>query len=55
MLTDTMYDLALRELADLQDPAREMLDEAARSLAALAVVQEDDEAEQIPPGPCCQT
>lgn len=55
MLTDTMYELALRELSDLTDPAREMLDAAARSMAACAAVEDHEEEERLPPGPCGQT
>jgi len=49
MSTDTMYDLAIRELSDLTDPAKEMLDEAARLIPAALAAADDDEAAEEPP------
>jgi hypothetical protein len=55
MLTDTMYELALRELSGQSDPAKEMLDEAAKTTAAALAKPDGEEREDgPPPGPCGQ-
>ena len=51
MNTDIWYDLAIRELSDLTDPAKEKLAEAAaETLADPDVV----ETEEVPAGPPAQ-
>jgi hypothetical protein len=45
MNTDIWYDLAIRELSDLADPAKEKLAEAAaETLAAPDVVESEEES-----------
>jgi hypothetical protein len=45
MNTDIWYDLAIRELSDLSDPAKEKLAEAAaETLAALDAVETEEES-----------
>jgi hypothetical protein len=43
MPMDNWYDLAIRELSDLTDPAKEKLAEAEQSLPESAPEAEDDE------------
>jgi hypothetical protein len=49
MSWDSWYDLAIRELSDLSDPAKEKLAEAAEALPEPAPEAEDDEAEPQAP------
>jgi hypothetical protein len=49
MHSDIWYDLAIRELSDLSDPAKEKLVEAAAE--ALPVPDVEDEAPAAPPDP----
>jgi len=50
MPMDDWYDLAIRELSDLTDPANEMLAEAEVALPEpVPVAEEDEEAPEVPP------
>ena len=50
MPMDDWYDLAIRELSDLTDPANEMLAEAEVALPEPAPeAEEDEEAPETPP------
>jgi hypothetical protein len=49
MSWDSWYDLAIRELSDLSDPAKEKLAEAAEALPEPAPEAEDDEPEPQAP------
>lgn len=50
MPMDDWYDLAIRELSDLTDPAKEMLAEAEVALPEPASgAEEDEEAPEAPP------
>jgi hypothetical protein len=51
MPMDSWYDLAIRELSDLTDPAKEKLAEAAEALPEPAPGAEDEEAPERPPVP----
>jgi len=44
MNTDIWYDLAIRELSDLSDPAKERLAEAAAETLAAADVEAEEES-----------
>jgi hypothetical protein len=58
MLTDTLYELAIRELSDLPDPVKEMLDEEAKVTPAALEAAESDPADEWPVAvrvPCCQS
>jgi hypothetical protein len=49
MPMDSWYDLAIRELSELTDPAKEKLAEAARALPEPALEAEDEETPEPPP------
>ena len=51
MPMDNWYDLAIRELSDLTDPAREKLAEAEQALPEPALEAEDDDEDtpELPP------
>ena len=49
MPMDSWYDLAIRELSDLTDPAKEKLAEAAQTLPEPAPGAEDEETPEPPP------
>lgn len=50
MQLDTWYDLAVRELGELTDHAKEMLDEAERATTTIpAPMPGEDEASAVPP------
>jgi hypothetical protein len=49
MPMDNWYDLAIRELSDLTDPAKEILAEAEQALPEPAPEDEDEEAPEPPP------
>ena len=51
MNTDIWYDLAIRELSDLSDPAKEKLAEAAAEILADPDVDETEEKPAAPAGP----
>ena len=51
MTTDIWYDLAIRELSDLSDPAKEKLAEAAAETLANPEVVETEEEPAAPAGP----
>jgi hypothetical protein len=48
MQLDTWYDLAVRELSDLTDHAREMRDEAERAATAVTPMEDEDEFTAVP-------
>lgn len=54
MNTDIWYDLAIRELSDLSDPAKEKLAEAAAETLADPDVVETEEEPAAPAGPQAQ-
>ena len=50
MQLDTWYDLAVRELSELTDHAKEMRDEAEKAATATATpTADEDEAPAVPP------
>ena len=49
MQLDTWYDLAVRELSELTDHAKEMRDEAEKAVTAPTPMAEEDEAPAAPP------
>jgi hypothetical protein len=50
MQLDTWYDLAVRELSDLADHAKEMLDEAEKTVTAASTqLSDEDEIPTAPP------
>jgi hypothetical protein len=50
MQLDTWYDLAVRELSELTDHAKEMLDEAEKAdTAAPTPMADEDEVPAVPP------
>ena len=49
MPMDNWYDLAIRELSDLTDPAKEILAEAEQALPEPAPESEDEETPDPPP------
>jgi hypothetical protein len=49
MPMDSWYDLAIRELSELTDPATEKLAEAARALPEPALEAEDEETPEPAP------
>jgi len=51
MPMDSWYDLAIRELSDLTDPAKEKLAEAAQALPEPAPEAEDEDTPEPPPAP----
>lgn len=51
MPMDSWYDLAIRELSDLTDPAKERLAEAERALPEPAPEAEDEETPEPPAEP----
>jgi len=51
MPMDSWYDLAIRELSDLSDPAKEKLAEAQEALPECAPDAEDDEEPAAEPRP----
>jgi hypothetical protein len=48
MPMDNWYDLAIRELSDLTDPAKEILAEAEQALPEPAPEDEDEETPEAP-------
>lgn len=49
MQLDTWYDLAVRELSELTDHAREMRDEAEKADTAAVPIPGEDDAPAVPP------
>jgi hypothetical protein len=49
MPMDSWYDLTIRELSELSDPAKERLAEAAKALPEPAPEFEEDETPEPPP------
>jgi hypothetical protein len=49
MQLDTWYDLAVRELSELTDHAKEMRDEAEKAATAAPPMADEDEVPAVPP------